>query len=261
MLATISPRDKALTILTFWWVVAAAAILGGLAGLGIHALKDPEYEAQVSITMGINFARTGSMEQYDKDLALGAAAGIIYSADVMQEVVDEAQASGIPVDFDKLKHGSTLERKSFVWLLRVRHVDPNQAAILANRWVELGIARLDTAAQHAIRADGLQEYMNSLETCLEQVAVNAVVPACPYDSVAELQTELSVSQNDFLLEKQSSRNLFPQVTYAVSQPATPPQVPVNYGRNNLVLAGLFIGLLAGITIVASGFPTRRPKKG
>jgi len=261
MLATISPREKALTILTFWWVVAAAAILGGLAGLAIFALKDPVYEAQVSITMGIDFARTGYMEQYDKDLALGTAAGIIYSADVLQQVVDEAQASDIPVDYDTLKNDSIIERKSFVWLLRVRHNDPEQAAILANRWMELGIAALDTAAQHAIRADGLQEYMNSLETCLEQVAVNALVPACPYHSVNELQSELSVSQTEFLLEKQAARNLFPQVTYSVSQPATLPQAPVNYGRNNLVLAGLLIGLLAGITFVTSGFSTRRPKKG
>lgn len=260
MLATISPREKALTLLTFWWVVAAAALLGGLAGLVIFALKQPVYEAQVAITMGIDFARTGYMEQYDKDLALGTAAGIIYSADVMQQLVDEAQAIDIPVDFETLKKNSILERKSFVWLLRVRHTDSNQAAILANRWVELGIARLDTAAQHAFRADGLQEYMNSLETCLEQVAVNALVPACPYHSVSELQTELAVSQNEFFIEKQASRNLFPQVTYSVSQPATPPQAPVIYGRNNLVLAGLLIGLLAGITLVTSGFPFRQLKK-
>jgi len=228
--------------------------------LGIFALKDPVYEAQVSVNMGIDFARTGSMEQYDKDLALGTAAGIIYSVDVMQHVVTDAQASNIEIDFDTLKHDSTLERKSYVWLLRVRHGNPEQAAVLANRWIDLGIAALDTAAQHASSADGLQEYMNSLETCLEQVAVNALVPACPYDSVSELQTELSVSQNEFLLEKQASRNLFPQITYSVSQPATPPQAPVNYGRNNLVLAGLFIGLLVGITFVTSGFFASGPKK-
>lgn len=260
MLATISPREKALNILTFWWVVAAAAILGGLAGLGIFALKEPVYEAQVSITMGIDFARTGSMEQYDKDLALGTAAGIIYSVDVIQQVVAEAQANDIPVNYDTLKKGSIIERKSFVWLLRVRHTDPEQAAYLANRWIDLGIAALDTASQHAVRADGLQEYMHSLETCLEQVAVNALVPTCPYHSVVELQSELSVSQSEFLLEKQAARNLFPQITYTVSQPATPPHSPVNYGRNNLVLAGLLIGLLVGITLVASGFPARRLKK-
>ncbi len=79
MLASFSPREKVLTILTYWWVVAAAAILGGLAGLGAYALKTPVYEAQVHIAIGIDFTRTGYMEQYDKDLALGAAAGVILS--------------------------------------------------------------------------------------------------------------------------------------------------------------------------------------
>ena len=260
MVATISPREKALTVLTHWWVVAVAAILGGLVGLGIFALKEPAYEAQVTTTMGIDFARTGYMEQYDKDLALGIAAGIIYSADVMQQVVDEALANNIVASFETLKHDSTMERKSFVWILRVRHGNPEQAAFLANRWIDLGIAALDSAAQHAITADGLQEYMQSLERCLEQVAVNAVVPTCPYDTLAELQTNLVVTENEFIVERQAARNLFPQLTYEVSQRATTPQSPVTYGRNNLVLAGLLIGLLAGIAVVTSGLPERWKKK-
>ncbi|MRR31505.1 hypothetical protein EG834_14540 [bacterium] len=260
MVATISPREKALTILTYWWVVAAAAILGGLAGLGIFALKEPVYEAQVSITMGINFARTGYMEQYDKDLALGLAGSLIYSADVLQQVVDDAQAENIAVDFASLKHDSSLERKSYEWILRVRHTNPEQAVFLANHWIDLGVASLGTALQHAVSADGLQEYMNSLETCVEQVAVNAVVPACPYASLTELQTNLSRTENEFLLEKQAARNVFPYISYQVTQLATTPQAPVVYGRNNLVLAGLLIGLLAGTTVVSSGLPARWQKK-
>ncbi|HEY4692787.1 MAG TPA: hypothetical protein VIH16_05070, partial [Bellilinea sp.] len=148
----------------------------------------------------------------------------------------------------------------FVWILRVRHGNPEQAAFLANRWIDLGIAALDSAAQHAITADGLQEYMQSLERCLEQVAVNAVVPTCPYDTLAELQTNLVVTENEFIVERQAARNLFPQLTYEVTQRATTPQSPVTYGRNNLVLAGLLIGLLAGIAVVTSGLPERWKKK-
>jgi uncharacterized protein involved in exopolysaccharide biosynthesis len=260
MVATISPREKALTILTYWWVVAAAAILGGLAGLGIFTLKEPVYEAQVSITMGINFARTGYMEQYDKDLALGLAGSLIYSADVLQQVVDDAQTDKIAIDFDTLWHNSSLERKSYEWILRVRHPNPEQAVFLANHWIDMGIASLDSAMQHAISADGLQEYMSSLETCVEQVAVNAVVPACPYDTLAEVQTTLAATEIEYLLEKQASRNLFPYISYEVTQRAVKPLSPVTYGRNNLVLAGLLIGLLVGIVVVTSGLPVRWQKK-
>ena len=260
MLASFSPREKVLTILTYWWVVAAAAILGGLAGLGAYALKTPVYEAQVHIAIGIDFTRTGYMEQYDKDLALGAAAGVIYSTEVMQQVVDAARAENIPIDFDSLFKAATIERRSYEWILRVRFSDPDQAAFIANRWLDLGSLALDSAYQHALAADAIASYLDSLESCLEQVAVNAIVPVCPYNSISELQAGLSTTEEKFLVEKQAARGLFPGVTYQVNQRATPPQQPVLYGRNNLALAGLLIGLIVGIAMVSSGFPLRWLKR-
>ena len=260
MLASFSPREKVLTILAYWWVVAAAAILGGLAGLGAYALKTPVYEAQVHIAIGIDFTRTGYMEQYDKDLALGAAAGVIYSTEVMQQVVDAARAENIPVDFELLYKAATIERRSYEWILRVRFSDPDQAAFIANRWMELGGLALDSAYQHALTADAIASYLDSLESCLEQVTVNAIVPVCPYNSVGELQADLSTTEEQYFLEKQAARGLFPGVTYQVNQRATPPREPVLYGRNNLALAGLLVGLIAGIVIVSTGLPVRWPKR-
>jgi hypothetical protein len=257
---SISPRDKALTLMTFWWVVAAAAILGGLAGMGVHALKPPVYEAQARITMGIDFYQTGYMEQFDKDLALVSAAGIIYSADVMNQVVSAANAQGIPVDYDTLKNAATFERKSYEWILRLRYPDAGEAADLANLWVEHGISALDTAYQHALAAADLQVYMNSLTDCLQQVAVNAAVPVCPPLTAADLQVELSLAENRYFSEKQAARSIFPGMTYTVTQPAAVPQQPVLYGRNNLAAAGLLFGLIAGIGLVSSGFPSRIRKK-
>lgn len=260
MLASFSPREKMLSILTYWWVMAAAGILGGLAGLGIYALKAPIYEAQTSITMGIDFTRTGYLGQYDKDLALGTAAGIIYSTEVMQQVADAAHAFNIPADYQTLHKAATIERRSYEWILRLRFSDPNQAAFLANRWMDLGVVAMDKAYQHALTADALESYLDALESCLEQVAVNALVPICPYNSVGELQAILSTTEEQFFVEKQAARNLFPGMTYKVSQRATPPLEAVLYGRNNLVLAGLLIGLLAGIAVVSTGLPARFQKR-
>ena len=260
MLASFSPREKVLSILAYWWVVAAAAILGGLAGLGISALKAPVYEAQAHITMGIDFTRTGYMEQYDKDLALSAAAGVIYSTEVMQQVVDAAQEENIPVDFDSLFKAATIERRSYEWILRVRFNDPDQAAFIANRWMDLGVLALDNAYQHALTADAIASYLDSLESCLEQVAVNAIVPVCPYNSISELKAAFSTTEEQFFLEKQGARGLFPGMTYQINQRATPPREPVLYGRNNLALAGLLIGLIAGSIMVSTGFPARWSKR-
>lgn len=260
MPASFTPREKALSILTTWWIVAALAILGGLAGLGVFATRHPVYESQVTLTMGINFARTGILEQYDKDLALGTAAGIIYSTDVMQQVVEAATRSNIPLDYETLKDNSSMERKNSQWILSVQAGDPEDAAFLANTWIDIGIEALNSAYQHALTASSLQDYIDSLEYCMQQVAVNAVVPLCPFDSVTELQSELADASAQLFNEKQASRSLFPEMTFQVDQRAVPGENPVLYGRNNSVLAGMLIGLLAGIAVVSTDLPANRLKK-
>jgi len=256
MLASISPREKALAVLTYWWVIAGAAILGGLAGLAVFLIKQPIFEAQAHFTMGIDFSRTGYMEQYDKDLALGTAAGVVYSTDVMNQVIQVADAANIPVDFNTLLHSATFERKAADWTLRLRLTNPDHAAMLANQWVDLGVAALNQAYGHAVAADNLKEYIDSLASCLQQVTVNAVVPLCPFGTVGELQQALTSAESQYASEKLASRNVFPGVTYTVSQYATTPSKPVLYGRNNLVVAGLLIGLIAGLIVVSAGLPAR-----
>lgn len=260
MPASISPREKALALLTYWWVVALAAILGGLAGIAFFAIQHPVYEAQAQITMGIDFTQTGYMEQYDKDLALGTAAGVIYSADVINQVVEAAKGAGIDTDFDSLRHAAVLERKSYVWIFRLHSKNPEQAAWLANKWVEIGIAALDQAYQHALAAANLQDYMNALSSCLQQVGVTAAVPLCPYHTVKELQGELAATEGQFYTEKQAAHNIFPGLTYSVSLPASVPLSPALYGRNNLAAAGLLIGLVIGIVLVSAGIPARFTKR-
>jgi len=256
MAASFSPRERALNFLAYWWVIAAAAILGGLIGLGVFSLKKPVFEAEATLTMGINFARTGILEQYDKDLALGTAAGIIYSTDVIDRLITDAAQQGINIDFATLVNSSNLERKAAQWTLRVRHNDPGTASFLTNHWLELGMGALDEAYVHALAANALLERIDSVEECLELVAANPVVPICPYSTLAELQAEFSALSSQYLREKQASRALFPEMTYQIDQQTEIPTEPVLYGRNNLVLAGLLIGFLIGIGLTSTDLPVR-----
>lgn len=254
MAASLSPREKISNVLTYWWVIVAAAIIGGLIGMSVFAIKKPVYEARATFTISIDFARTGIMEQYDKDLALGTAGSVIFSYSVMERVADIAQQNGIPMDFETLKRTAVMERKAAQWTLRVRAGDPEDAAFLANQWVNLGLADLNDSYQHAVMAGNLQNYIQTLETCMQQVAVNAVVPLCPFHTLAELETELKAAGDQFFIEKQASRNLFPGITFSLDQYAAPPEKPALYGRNTLVLAGIILGLIAGMGIVATNLP-------
>lgn len=256
MVATLSPREKVMNVLTYWWVVVAAAIIGGLIGLAVYAIKKPVYEAQAAFTISLDFARTGVMSQYDKDLAIGTAGGVVFSYSVMQQVADIAQQNDIPVDFETLKRTAVMERKAAQWTLRVRANDPEDAAFLANQWADIGLAELNEGYKHAVMADNLQNYIETLETCLQQVAVNAAVPLCPHQTLAELETELKNTGDRLFIEKQASRNLFPGITFSLDQYAVPPEEPVLYGRNTLVLAGILIGLIVGAGIVSTNLPNR-----
>ncbi len=256
MTASLSPREKVSNVLTYWWVIVTAAIIGGLIGLTVSTVKKPVYEARATFTISLDFARTGILTQYDKDLALGTAASAIFSYNVMQQVADAAQQNGIATDFETLKHTAVMERKAAQWTLRVRASDPEDAAFLVNQWVDFGLADLNVSYQHALMAENLQNYIQTLETCMQQVSVNAVVPLCPYPTLAELETELKAASDALFVEKQASRNLFPGITYSLDQYATPPAEPALYGRNTLVLAGLILGLILGVGIVSTTLPNR-----
>lgn len=250
----LEPLDQALR---FWWFLILLIILGGLAGFFISQLRPPVYEAVGQFSASIDYVATGPLTQYDEDVALNAIGNVIISMPVMNRVVDRAAAEGIQIDPAGLRNMTVVERRFTTWDLRVRSTDAEQARRIAEIWVEEGQAQLVESSQHAIRAEQINRYMKSLESCIgKSVSSEPSNALCAGYELAEVQAELKNAGDEFINERQASLGLFSGVTLGPETVPVLSQKPLMNGRNQLVLSGSVIGLLVGIWLFALGLPSR-----
>ncbi len=243
-------------MLRYWKLVILMMIVGGLTGWLVHLSHPPMYESQASISFAFNVVRYGPLPQVDEDVAMGAAGTIISTSPVPEYVYQLALEQGIN-DPDPFPVGRSvfIERKSYQWVIRVRNPDPQAAAYIANTWAQRAYQELLTASQHAERANSLRIYLDSLESCLERVAVTA--PATAQCSVGGLNDLLSLMQTtgaELFNEQVLGRGFLPYLIFNVPDKAVAAQQPDQFGSNSMVLAGILAGLLLAILFVAVDVP-------
>jgi uncharacterized protein involved in exopolysaccharide biosynthesis len=123
-----------------WWLLAISAVIGGLGGYVFHLSNPPIYEAVATFFVSIDFSKLGELPltQYDEDIALAATEWILFSPEVTNQVIDEAQNKNIILDLDALNQGGSIERRHAFWELRFRNPNPSLAQEVVNLWAETG---------------------------------------------------------------------------------------------------------------------------
>lgn len=79
----------------YWWVVAAAIVVGGLIGSIFPYLRKPLYESISVISTSIDFAYAGKLSELEEDQMLVAVGNLIGSTNVMSAVQEQAAQAGI----------------------------------------------------------------------------------------------------------------------------------------------------------------------
>ncbi|NMB55679.1 MAG: hypothetical protein GYA15_13370 [Leptolinea sp.] len=228
-----------------WKLLVIAVILGGLIGLAISFLIQPEYEAVSVFSFSIDYARTGLLTDVEEDQAMEVAGDLISSTEVVQITRDKAVEMGLPVKDLVLKKQLFAERRFGQWLLKVRWNDPAAAAKLANIWSEAARSVLQNAREAAWQADSLHRYILSLETCFQQSTANLPAqPLCQISRQADLQAEITKSGQELQQRTEMSHGFFPGMNFSWEQEATAPESPVQYARGGLILAGCLAGFSA-----------------
>lgn len=251
-LGEISPFRSVQLILTRWWVLLVLGILGGLAGWVFHQMRPPIYEASAVMAFNLDFPAytDANLSIYVADQTFGAGGALMFSTAVLQQVVAEAQSRGMDVNLETI--GTMVqypERRQNLWTLRVRNLDAQFAADLANLWGEVAYQALDEAHTHAVRAWALRTYLQALAECPNQPDLDPPPPpicsgqgGIDRQNLAEIEVELNA-------ESQASQGISPELMFVFSQRAQVPDEPVAFAMGWLVISGALIGFLSGMLLL------------
>lgn len=146
---TIDIMDTMTNLFRHWWLIALIAIVGGLLGLAVSALKPPKYEAEAIFSATIDFRDINfenlvdetesplTFSQYDIDMALSEVQIVLVQ--VRDEAFTYAQTLDPSLDAETFENNTLIERELGLWYLRYRHEDAQTAQSIVNHWAELGI--------------------------------------------------------------------------------------------------------------------------
>ncbi|HEY59430.1 MAG TPA: hypothetical protein G4N92_01910 [Anaerolineae bacterium] len=232
-----------------WFVIVLLMILGSSAGYLFSLFQPQIYEARAVIAVTIDYTKTGELSDIQEDQAMRGFGGIIDAPFTLKETVKAVQEAGIEINLEQFREKISLEREEFRWLLRVRDEDPNRVSELANIWAQQAMIVLTDASIHALNADYLQRYLESLGSCLERMAnVNQAQVPCAFPYLEELLSEIESAGVLAHKEKEASLGLMPAISFFLSDQASPPASPILYHRNLLVFAGALVGFICALFI-------------
>lgn len=235
-----------------WKRVVVFMIMGGLCGMLASTTITPVYETRAVIAVTIDYTRTGALSDIQEDQAMRGLGSVIDSDTVRDQVVLEAQELGYVIDRNEIENSFTLEREDFRWFLRVRGDDPIRAADLATVWANVAMRVLDDGMEHAIIAGHLQQYLDSLEYCLQRQAVEGVVGnICADYDFDFLMDEVQVTSAEIRDQQAVSFGLMPAMEFFLAEKAPVNAEPVLGTRGILILCGAVLGFL-----LAAMFPLK-----
>ena len=252
-----TPRDTLDSALRYWWFVVAVMLLGAAIGWAFHRVRPAVYEGRASFATGIDYVRTGPLNDLEEDQAMELVGDVIKADDTRLMALELAKSQGVSISAAVFDENSYLERQNYSWVLRVRHVDADTAALLTNAWLDAGYTSLAEAYGHALIAEGLLQYSQSLTRCLEtSISSEPVQALCTAKNLAEIQKELLALNEAKTEELLASRGLFPAMAFSIVERASVPVEPVQYERNSLVFLGAVLGLVAAVWLIYLNLPAK-----
>jgi hypothetical protein len=261
MIENFKPTDAFQDGLRWWWLIVVLMVGGAAGGWASWSFMTPIFESYASISVMIDFTRTGQLTDIEEDLAMVAVGDIIKSTQVQQDVIRQGVEKGLVISEEKLKENTFLERQNELWLLRVRDENPQNSAILANLWVDASYSALKEAYSHALNGDTLLKYMDSLANCLEQMAATEPVQVeCGTANLEQLLIEMKKTNSEAQKEKLASLGIMPASLFSISERALPATTPVRFGRGQIMFGGALIGFLFAILAIQWDLPARLIKR-
>ncbi len=237
-----------------WPALLALGLLGLLAGFALSFIQKPRYEAEAMMGINIQYGVIEPLELIVEDRAQNRVAEVILADSTLLILLNDIeqavrQEQGWQ-DLADLRQSLRLDRGLSAWGFVVTNLDPDLAAQISDLWMEISLAELIEAQNHAWQAVALmgeesfqlkcEQYLLSSEP-VETFATRCDLEPISLDAEAlagQLRTEINLS-----------RGILPVFSFEALKAAEVPEKPVIYGRGVLLLSGALIGSLIGLWIV------------
>lgn len=243
------------------WLVAGLMLFGGLLGWVVVRTLPAMYETRFAFSFSVDYAQTGILTDIELDQAMDAAGDLLWSEAVLQSAAQSLTGQAIALDPAKLRELATKERTNNDWIIRVRYSDAQQAMQIAETWGEAALQTMTQAYAHALRAENIIRYLDSVESCLgRSVGSEPVQAFCNYANLAEIQKKFDQASEELEQETQASLGLFPGLRFHLVEKAALPVSRVTGGTATGILTGALVGWLAAVVVVQMRIPDRWPRK-
>ncbi len=229
------------TFIKHWPRAVLLMILGGVIGLHVWMFSPKTYTASVTLAVGIDYNRTGTLTDLEEDRLLGISEDIIHSDEVMAvpfALSDETEYA----DFFRR---TTVSRTNSVWTLSVNGKDAELAGKLALSWLDAARERLLDAQAHALKAEALRDELEGLTRCVQYSAENVPASVCPVVDEGTIDEYAA----RVLEEEEVSHGLPSAVRVGAANPNELTLKPASRGAAYDTLLGALCGLIAAFAIV------------
>ena len=234
-------------LLKFWWVLAAIMIVGGGVGILLSRIHPPVYQSRAVITSVIDYSMLGKIDDYESDQIYVGIGELIDSTAVKDAAYQELRTQGTSIEKEDFDNSLTLQRQDSRWLLYVRYSNPEIAQKINQVWAEQAMLAIDQMKEKATKQFLSDQYLNSLVTCLQNsVVVDSTSSVCNQMTYESIQKEIEkvVSENNS--SDSANSLLILHTSSEITQSASYSASPILLGQNTSALAGMLLGLIAGL---------------
>ena len=233
-----------------WWVLFMAIVVGGMIGAGLSFVLPARYEADARISTSVDYTLLPELQDYEEDRIINEAGWVMQSDAVLREVQEQALAEGFMIDMDAMLDQFSADRIDDLWALRVSSPDPQEAAALANIWVDVSFQHLTAAHAAALEASAIRNAIEALSSCPSvESSSESKLALCEEESASSLEIALSSQTQKLEDALARSEGLNPASVYTLNRYAEVPYTPSFRARGVMAFLGLLLGLAGGLMAI------------
>lgn len=227
-----------------WPRAVLMMLAGAFMGWVLWMFLPQQFTAITTLSVSIDYNRTGKLDDLEQDRLLGITEDMIHSDRVMKGVWEYTSESDYPAFF---AHTATT-RTNQTWSLKITGSDPKEIGTAAAVWLDVAHNELRNALDHAILAESLQNEIEGLSRCIQDSAAAVMTAGCPDKPEETLQTIEKLSAR--LSEEQlQSGGISSAIRLGSKNPDQLQIRPASRSAAADTLIGALVGLLAAFAIV------------